>query len=74
MPQDKRPELQHWSDIATLGIFFVAATLIGLGIGIWLDGKFDTSPWLTIIFLIFGIAAGFKNFFEVMKKESKDPE
>lgn len=71
MPQDRRPELQHWSDIATLGIFFVVATLIGLGIGLYLDGLFNTSPWLTIIFLIFGIAAGFKNFFEVMKKESR---
>ena len=73
MPQDRRPELQHWSDIATLGIFFVVATIVGLGIGLYLDGLFNTSPWLTIIFLFFGIAAGFKNFFEVMKRESREP-
>ena len=28
--------------------------------GYWLDTRFDTKPWLMIIFLLFGVAAGFK--------------
>ena len=41
---------------------------IGLGIGVWLDGKFDTSPWLTLIFLGFGIAAAYRNIGLAIKK------
>lgn len=54
--------------LSSIGIAFVAATFIGLAIGIYLDRYFGTSPWLTIIFLIFGIAAGFKNVYDMIKK------
>ena len=42
--------------LSTLGLTLVFATMIGLAIGIYLDKKFNTSPWLTIIFLLIGIA------------------
>ena len=54
--------------LSSIGIAFVAATFIGLVIGIYLDRYFGTSPWLTIIFLVFGIAAGFKNVYDMIKK------
>jgi len=41
---------------------------IGLAAGVYLDRKFDTSPWLTLIFLVFGIAAGFRNIALAIKK------
>lgn len=54
--------------LSSIGIAFVAATFIGLAIGVYLDRYFGTSPWLTVIFLIFGIVAGFKNAYDVIKK------
>lgn len=52
-----------------LGISIVLATFIGLAIGYYLDNYvFDTSPWLTLIFLVLGIAAGFRNIYLAMKK------
>lgn len=54
--------------LSTVGITLVAATLIGYYMGYYLDRLFGTSPWLTIIFLIFGIAAGFKNLFTSVKR------
>lgn len=33
---------------------------LGWGIGYWLDGRFGTQPWLMLVFLLFGVAAGFK--------------
>ena len=54
--------------LASMGITMVASTFIGLGIGVYLDRLFSTKPWLTIIFLILGIAAGFKNIYETVKK------
>ena len=54
--------------LSIIGIQMVVSTFIGLGIGLYLDDKFETSPWLTIFFLIIGIAAGFKNIFTEIKK------
>lgn len=54
-----------------IGFTFVAAIFIGLGGGILLDQKvFDgrTSPWFTFVGLAFGIAAGFKNLLDIVKR------
>lgn len=55
-------------DASSIGISMVVATFGGLFVGIYLDSIFYTKPWLTIIFLIIGIAAGFKNVYELLKK------
>jgi ATP synthase protein I len=47
--------------LSTLGIAMVAAVAIGLGIGYWLDRWLGTGPWLTMLFALFGIVAGFLN-------------
>ena len=55
-----------------IGITFVASIFIGLGGGILRDQKvFDgsTRPWFTFIGLAFGIAAGFKSLFDLLKRE-----
>ena len=61
-------ELAYFS---SLGISVALAIFIGLGIGVWLDRKLDTSPWLTLIFLAFGIIAGFRNIALVIKRARK---
>ena len=60
--------------LSTLGLTMVIATFIGLAIGLWLDKKLNTSPWLTIIFLLIGIAAGFNKVIQVAIKEAKKKE
>jgi len=67
----KRPNLSPWRQIGTLaslGITMVAATAIGLAIGYQLDQWLKTSPWLTLLFLLFGIAAGFVNLFRETRR------
>ncbi len=54
--------------ITSMGIMMAATTFIGLGVGVYLDRYFDTKPWLTILFLLFGIAAGFKNIYMIAKE------
>mgnify|MGYP001579556270 FL=1 len=54
--------------LSTVGITLVATTVIGYYLGKYLDGFFGSSPWLTILFLLFGIAAGFKNLYDQTKK------
>lgn len=57
---------------STVGLFLVISTAVGLGIGVYLDRKLGTSPWLTVFFLIIGIAAGFWNILrEVISSNTK---
>ncbi|MBQ4133801.1 MAG: AtpZ/AtpI family protein [Desulfovibrionaceae bacterium] len=46
---------------SVVGLHMVVAVFIGFGIGYFLDDFFGTTPWLTAVFLVTGIAAGFKN-------------
>ena len=54
--------------LSTVGITLVAALIIGFYIGLKLDEYFGTSPWLTVIFLILGIIAGFKNLVTMSRR------
>lgn len=75
MEEKDRRLLRIMGVLSTVGIALVVATVIGYYMGVCLDRLFGTSPWLTIIFLIFGIAAGFKNLFTAAKRaENLDKE
>ncbi len=54
-----------------VGVQFALAIFIGLGIGYWLDKKLKTFPWLTILWFLIGLAAGFKNVYREIRKISK---
>jgi F0F1-type ATP synthase assembly protein I len=54
-----------WLDVSIVGIQFPVAIALGYFFGRWLDGVLNTKPWLTIIFALFGITAGFVNLFRI---------
>jgi len=54
--------------VSTLGITLVVSTLVGFVIGHYLDRWLGTSPWLTIVFLLFGIASGFVQIFRSLPR------
>lgn len=54
--------------LVTIGATLVGSTFTGLIIGVYLDRFFNSSPWLTIISLLMGIAAGFINIYKMAKK------
>ncbi len=58
-------ELVYYS---SLGLTVALSIFIGLFLGVWLDGKFETSPVLTFLFLGFGIAAGFRHLIRAAKR------
>ncbi|NWF38164.1 AtpZ/AtpI family protein [Mariprofundus sp. NF] len=80
MPKLKQEEHHHghqWG--LRVGTEIVASTMIGLGIGFFLDRWLDTRPIFLIVFAIFGLAAGFINLYQLMvvdlqkKNEPKEP-
>lgn len=68
------PSTAHLLRYSSIGLEMGIAVAIGLFFGWWLDKRFDTSPWLTILFLLFGIAAGFKNILQLLREELHDGE
>jgi len=46
----------------------VVAIGIGWWVGRWLDGRLHTAPWLTAIFLLFGVAAGVLNVYRSLTR------
>jgi ATP synthase protein I len=71
MKRETRRTFKELAYYSSLGLSVSFAIFIGLGIGIFLDRKFETAPWFTLIFLVFGIAAGFRNIALVIKRARK---
>lgn len=44
--------------VSSIGLLIVVSTLIGIGLGYWLDSKLGTKPWLAFVFTLLGLAAG----------------
>ncbi|MGE5173146.1 MAG: AtpZ/AtpI family protein [Betaproteobacteria bacterium] len=72
MEEKDRKLIRMLGVLSTVGLTMVFATVIGLFIGLKLDAWLGTSPWLTAIFLLIGIIAGFRNLF-VYAKRSQEP-
>ena len=64
-------EKKKWAAYSTVGLMFPVSITIGLIIGYFLDKIFKTSPYLLIIFTLYGVAAGFVNLIRVTKHEKK---
>jgi len=73
MPNIDPSVIKQVARLSTLGTMLVASTVIGLAVGYGLDSWLGTRPWLTLTFLLFGIAAGFINLFrEVSRIDPRD--
>ena len=72
MSNNRKEIMKLIGEFSTIGISIAAAIFIGIGFGYFLDHKVfkgSTAPWLTLIFLGFGIAAGFKNLYMLTKRK-----
>ena len=66
-PQDERRRtLRQLGRLLSLGWEFALAIGVGLGLGLLVDRWLPTRPWGTVLFILFGIAAGFVNFFRAV--------
>lgn len=52
----------------TITFQFAASVLLGLWLGHFLDQKFGTEPWLMLLGLLLGIAAGTMAIYRIMSR------
>ncbi|KAF0122811.1 MAG: hypothetical protein FD151_603 [bacterium] len=70
--ENKRKLFRLIGRYSTIGLEMVISVVIGILFGWWLDRLFNTKPWLTIVFMLFGIVAGFRSLFKLLKDIEKD--
>lgn len=51
------PDARHISGVYQGSVEAVLSLLIAMGIGYWLDERFDTDPWLLMTGVVLGFAA-----------------
>ena len=71
MKKDTRRYIRELAYFSTVGLSMALSIFIGLAIGVYLDRRWDTTPWLTLVFIALGVAAGFKNIGLAIKKIRK---
>jgi F0F1-type ATP synthase assembly protein I len=77
LPPDgpKRPLVTRLSEnlsLSAVGLEIGLSVAIGALAGYWLDEKLSTGPYLTMVGLLFGVAAAAKRVIEVTRKLSRE--
>ncbi len=67
-------QASNWLNASIVGIQFPVAMALGYFWGKWMDGLFKTEPWLTMIFSLFGIIAGFVNLFRITLSTAREED
>ncbi|OGR00301.1 MAG: F0F1-ATPase subunit [Deltaproteobacteria bacterium RIFOXYD12_FULL_55_16] len=72
MSTNRKDTLRLLAQFSNVGMTMAFSIFIGVGIGYYLDHKVfagRTSPWLTLIFLGFGVAAAFRNLYAMASRK-----
>jgi ATP synthase protein I len=56
-------------ELSAMGLYLLVAIAVGLAIGYYLDRWLGTSPWFLAIFLIAGVISGFRNMYQLLRRE-----
>jgi ATP synthase protein I len=59
-------------ELSSIGLVLVVSTIIGLVGGYYADRLLGTSPWLLLVGLVLGIAAGFVNLFRSVTRADRE--
>jgi len=74
LKRETRRYIRELAYYSSLGFQVALSIFIGLAIGVYLDRRFDLYPWLTLVFLGLGIAAGFRNIWLAIIKSERSPQ
>lgn len=68
---DARKNLKETTAVSALGIEMGLAIVVGYFAGRWLDGRFDTGPYLSYLGFAFGIGAAAKAIIRTVRQYQK---
>ncbi len=71
-PSGEKSTWKALGELSSIGMALVLATVIGLVAGFYADRWLGTKPWLTLVGLGLGIAAGFVNLFRSVSRAERE--
>jgi ATP synthase protein I len=72
--QDRRTLFRELGKYSALGLELSISVILGLAIGYYLDKWLGTGPWMTVIWLGLGFAAGVRSLYRAALRSGKDLE
>lgn len=68
---------QEWKGVGrygTVGLELVLSVIVGLFAGQFLDRRFHTAPWLMLVGLGYGIAAGVRGLYTAAQRATREAD
>ena len=68
---------QDWKgagSYGTVGLEVVLSVVVGLFVGSWLDRRFGTNPWLTLVGVAYGVAAAARALYRAARRATREAE
>ncbi|HEX9843177.1 MAG TPA: AtpZ/AtpI family protein [bacterium] len=59
--------IKQYLRFSAVGLELGLSVIVGLVVGQWLDSRLGTEPWLLLLFLVFGMIAGFRSVFRLLR-------
>ncbi len=74
--RDRLRETPKWAAQSNVGLMFPTSIAVGAFFGYYLDKWLGTSPYMFLIFVFYGIAAGFVNLIKStrIKKDKEEDQ
>jgi ATP synthase protein I len=72
--QDRKAFFRELGKYSALGLEMALSVLIGVAIGYYLDRWLGTAPWLMIVWIALGFAAGVRSLYRAAVRSGKDLE
>ena len=66
--KSRNEALRGLAKISQIGLTMVSCVVVGVFLGYMLDRWLGTEPWLLLVLLLLGIAAGFKSVYRLIKE------
>jgi len=67
-------QFYHALSASSVGLELGLSVVFGVLFGRWLDGKLGTTPWLMLVFLGFGLVAGFRSVLRAVHRADRAAE
>lgn len=65
-------KMMQTMSLSSVGLEFGFSVIIGALFGRWLDSEAGTDPWLMILFICLGFAAGVRALYRAMKQADRE--
>ena len=72
--QDRKAFFRELGHYSALGLEMAVSVVIGLAVGHYLDEWLGTGPWLTVVWLGIGFAAGVRSLYRAALRSGRDLE